>query len=209
MGYIQYNQIRGLELKKIIIAAAFFIVTHAFSGPLGLRKGMTLEELKKQGTFTPMKEKFRYESKSLANGHPDFAAYFVTLTPEHGLCKVEAIGKVMDSNSYGTELEGKYKDLLSAVKAKYGAPAKEFNFIPGGSIWRDPRDWMMSLMKTERHLTAFWAPPETQNLPDSLNIIMIKAMALSQSQGFIVLGYEFDNSVRCREVIRAKKNSNL
>ena len=174
MRYIQYNQIRGLELKKIIIAAAFFFVTHALCGPLGLRKGMTLEELKKQGAFTPTDQKFTYESKFLANGHPEFESYVALLTPEHGLCKVVAIGKSVDSNAYGTELEERYKDLLSGVKAKYGAPAREFNFISRGSIWREPKDWMMSLLKRERKLQAFWAPPENRNLADSINLINVK-----------------------------------
>ncbi len=170
---------------------------------------MTLEELQQQGTFTPTAQKFTYKSKTLASGHPDFESYLAILTPEHGLCKLVAQGKNIDSNAYGTELEGRYKDLLAAVKLKYGAPAREFNFIAGGSIWREPRDWMMSLLKTERKLIAFWALPENKNLPDSINVINVKAVALSQSMGYLVLGYEFDNSDQCLDMISAKKNSNL
>ena len=196
-------------MRKIIVAAACFIAFSAVAGPLGLNKGMTLEELNKHGSFTPAGQQFVYTSKTLTNGHPDFESYTVILTPEHGLCKLQAAGKNIDSSSYGTELESKFKDLISAMTGKYGSPGKNYDFLRSGSIWNEPKDWMMGLLKKERTLTAFWAPPENSNMPDSLKTIMVEAIALSGSKGYIKLGYDFDNVSECLETLKAKKNSSL
>lgn len=96
---------------------------------------MTLVELQKQGPFTPAGQQFIYISKPLANGHPDFESYSVILTPEHGLCKPVAAGKNIDTNSYGTELEGKFKDLIDVMTRKYGAPGKNYDLLRSDSIW--------------------------------------------------------------------------
>lgn len=196
-------------MRKTIVAATFFAAFSAIAGPFGLNKGMTLEELKKHGNFTPAGQPFVYTSKTLTNGHPDFEVYTVVLTPEHGLCKIQAVGSNIDSSSYGSELESKFKDLTSAMAGKYGSQGRNFDFLRSGSIWNEPKDWMMGLLKKERTLTTFWSPPESQNLPDSLATIVVEAIALSGSKGYIKLGYDFDNISGCLETLKAKKNSNL
>jgi hypothetical protein len=196
-------------LRKIIVAAAYFIAFSAVAGPFGLNKGMTIAELNKHGNFMPTNQQFVYASNTLINGHPDFMSYFVVLTPEHGLCKIEAFTKDIDASPYGTELEDRFKELISALTEKYGAPGKSLNFLRSGSVWKEPRDWMMSLLKKERTVMAFWAAPEILNLPDALQIIMVNVTPVSSSKGYLKLGYEFDNANECLAKLRAKKNSNL
>ena len=196
-------------MRKIIVAAAFFAAFGAIAGPLGLNKGMTLEELNKHGSFTPSPRKFVYESKNLTNGHPDFQSYTAIVTPAHGLCKIVARSQNIESSSYGTEIEERFKDLISALTGKYGAPGKQYNFLRQGSIWNEPKYWMMGLLKKERILSAFWWPPENLNLPDSLRGIHVETVALSVSHGFIRLDYEFDNASECLDTLKANKNSNL
>lgn len=197
-------------MRKIIVAAAFFAAFGAIAGPLGLNKGMTLEELNKHGSFTPVpRHQFVYESKNLTNGHPDFQSYTALVTPAHGLCKIMATSRNIESSSYGTEIEEKFKDLISALTGKYGAPGKQHNFLKQGSIWNEPKYWMMGLLKKERILSAFWLPPENSNLPDSLTTIYVQTVALSRSHGFIELNYEFDNVSECIDTVKAKRNSSL
>lgn len=196
-------------MRKIIVAAALFAAFGAIAGPLGLNKGMTLEELKKQGAFISGNEPFVYTAKTIASGHPDFALYTAVLTPEHGLCKIQVASKNIDTSSFGSELQEKHSELVRALSKKYGAPTKEFNFLKAGSIWNEPRDWMMGLLKKERSLSAFWITSDNNNLADSLKVIFLLSHALSDSKGYISLGYDFDNTDACMEVVRSKKNSTL
>jgi hypothetical protein len=203
------TQIKERKLRKIVVAAAFFAAFGAIAGPLGLSKGMTLEELKKQGAFVSGNQQFVYTAKTITSGHPDFESYTVVLTPEQGLCKIQAVSKDIETSSFGTELEGKYNGLVEAMSGKYGAPGKNFNFLRSESSWKEPQYWMMGLLKKERRLIAFWNKPENNNLPDSLQLIMIETLPLSGSKGFLKLVYEFDNIDACVAVLQAKKNSSL
>ena len=196
-------------MRKIIVAAAFFAAFGAIAGPLGLNKGMTLEELKKQGAFVSGSQQFFYTAKTITSGHPDFESYTVILTPEQGLCKIHAVSKDIDTSAFGNELQGKYRELVGALSKKYGAPGKDFDFLRAGSIWKEPQYWMMSLLKQERNLDAFWSKPENNNLPDSLGSIAVNTYALSGSKGFIKLIYDFDNIEACVEMLKSKKNSSL
>ena len=188
---------------------AVFIAANAVAGPLGLNKGMTLEELKKQGAFSPVGQQYVYTSKTLASGHTDFDLYTVILTPEQGLCKIQASSKEIDTSSFGTELESKYRRLIDAMSEKYGPPGKNFDFLSAGSLWEEPQYWMMALLKKERTLSAFWSAPVNNNLPDSIQSITIESYALSGSTGYIRLSYEFDNIDACIKVVKSKENSTL
>lgn len=196
-------------MRKIIIAAAFFAAFSAIAGPLGLNKGMTLEEIKKQGDFVSENQPFIYTAKTIASGHPDFGSYLVILTPEQGLCKILAISKDIETSGFGTELEGKYKSLMDAMSGKYETPGKNYDFLRSGSIWKEPQYWMMGLLKKDRTLSAYWSKPENNNLPDSLKSVLIEALPRSGSKGYLTIAYEFDNIDACVAVLRAKKNSNL
>lgn len=196
-------------MRKIIVAAAFFAAFSAIAGPLGLNKGMTLNELKKQGAFVSGSQQFVYTAKTITSGHPDFESYTVILTPEQGLCKIQAVSKGIDTSSFGNELQEKYRELVGALSKKYGAPGKDFDILRAGSIWKEPQYWMMGLLKKERNLDAFWSKPENNDLPDSLGSVALNTYALSGSKGFIKLIYDFDNIDACMEVLKSKKNSSL
>lgn len=197
-------------MKSVILLAGIFSAFNAISGPLGLTQGMTLEELKKQGNFTPISgQKFFYTSKTLTSGHPDFITYSALVTPEHGLCIVGASSKSVNSNVYGTELEGKFKELISVLTEKYGKPSKSYNELRNGSIWDNPQHWMMGLLKKERVLAVFWEKSKKLNLPDSMQLISVQAFATTNNTGFINIGYNFDNSDACMKKLKSNINSNL
>lgn len=201
-------------MKKYIFCALTLALTAlapaaALAGPLGLIKGMTLEQIKKQGNFVPTKTRFVYQAKALAKGHPDFESYSVLVSPQHGLCKITAIGTDVVTNVFGNQLERKFKDIAGAITRKYGAPGSEFDFLQSGSIWKEPQDWMMGLVKKERVLASFWAAPKNTDLPDALSVIAVKANPLSSSKGYITLVYEFDNVDECISSVESVDDANL
>jgi len=197
-------------MTKILVTVILVVASFsAVAGPFGLSKGMTLEEVKKYGAFVSGDSPFTYTAKTLSNGHPDFEIYSIILTPQQGLCKIQAAGKDVKTSSFGSELKEKHNDLVKALSNKYGSPGNNFDFLRTGSIWKDPQDWMMALLKKERTLASYWSPPERTNLPDSVLSIQLEAAASSGSTGYIRLGYEFDNLDACLAVLKEKKNSNL
>ena len=121
-----------------------------------------------------------------------------------------AASKSIQTSDFGTELEDKYNSLIEVISEKYGAPGTKFNVLKSGSIWNEPRDWMMGLLKKERLLSAYWSPPEIVKLPDSIRSIGVETLPLLKtSEGYITITYEFNNFEACYDFINAKKNTNL
>jgi hypothetical protein len=185
-----------------------FLSSSAIAGPLGVDKGMSLEDLKKIGDFAPTENPNLYRAKSIKQGHPDVEFYFATLTPSQGLCKISAATKDIQSSSYGNELKEKFIEIKEALAQKYGSPDKDFDFLRSGSIWNESKDWMMGLYKKERYLTSFWTAPQNK-LPNSIAAIKVEAIALGSSKGYVSFGYEFDNFDQCLSEKKAKSNANL
>lgn len=120
--------------------------------------------------------------------HPEFEEYMCVISSERGLLKVLATTKSIETNDFGETLKGKFLEIQAGVSKAYGQ-GKSFDFLEEGSIWNDPRDWMMGLLKQERTLSTYWKPDASQ---DHITIVALKAVALSREKGYVSLGYEFE-----------------
>ncbi len=179
------------------------------ASPFGLRMGMSLAELSQRGNPTPLAEvPFSYTMTSVPVPHPAFESYSVTVTQGDGLCKVMGIGKTLDTNSFGTEIQSAFDELEQALARKYGRH-KKFDFVQAGSIWNEPRDWMSGLRHKERTLSAYWDAEEKSSLPPDLTSIALHARALSGSTGFLIVGYEFTNFTSCQQQLKRRRDSGL
>ncbi|MBA3340609.1 MAG: hypothetical protein H0T48_02110 [Gemmatimonadaceae bacterium] len=124
-----------------------------------------------------------------------------------GLCKVMAASSSINNDSYGVATQRKFKEIKAALTAKYGATDREFDFLHAGSIWNEPRDWMLAVRQNERSLAAFWSKDKTLTHP--LTEIALVVRADGWDTGYITVGYEFANSKSCLKEVAAQKNSNL
>ena len=193
-------------LKSTLIFLLISSSVLALAGPFSLRKGMTIKELKQHGALVSDETPGFYHSRQLKNGHNSFESYTLIVSPTIGLCKIIAVGKNIESNSSGAQIREVFDFLKEPLVAKYGSPSDNFDFLAVGSIWNDRGDWMMSLVKKERHLATFWT---SENLPDNLKNIGLNAHALSPSTGYLKLTYEFDNAEACLAELRTKGNATL
>jgi len=109
---------------------------------------MSLSELSKVITLKD-DGNYSYSTSSLPRSHPDFNLYTLRITPTHGLCSIVAMGRVINTSVYGTELINAFNNIESSLTSKYGTP-KHLDYLLPGSIWHEPNDWMMSLLKKER-----------------------------------------------------------
>jgi hypothetical protein len=129
-----------------------------------------------------------YTFSTAPSAHPEFETYICFISPEKGLLKVVALSKDIETNSFGEAVKDRFEQVQAGLSKAYGQ-GNLYDYLKEGSIWNEPQDWMMGLLKDERTLEAFWQ----LNLPqDHITIIALKAVAISREKGYLSLGYEFE-----------------
>lgn len=180
-------------------------------GPFGLEPGlskkniedMTGEELKPYEGVPNL-----YTIKSPPKKNAEFEGFGLLISPKSGLCQIRALGKNVDTDSYGIALQSKYKELLDSLSSIYGKP-KSTDLLLSGSIWKEPQDWMMALNKKERFLSAQWAGSPATPLKNKLVMVSMEARANGSGEGYVYLQYDFDNIDACNAEIEDAKKSSL
>jgi hypothetical protein len=180
----------------------------ASDGPFGLSQGMTLEQSQKIMPLNKVGD-FVYSTPKVPSTHNAFESYTLVITPQHGLCKIVAIGNTINDDAYGYSIREKFNALSDALSQKYGKVEK-FDKLITGSIWSKPRDWMMGLATNERSFVAYWIRGDKDvSFPSEIAAIELKANGIGSDSGYIVLGYELSNYHDCRTWINTQSNSAL
>lgn len=173
-------------LLKLLLALSAW--TTAIAGPFGLTMGTKVADLdvsEKEGRIS-------YMAKSVPSPNSRFESYGLFISDQHGLGKVVAIGNTIATSVYGEGIRSEFEALRGLLNKKYGE-GKLVDFLQGGSIWNEPKDWMMGLVKRERVLLAYWATKETMDLPDQIQNIGLEVRAISDEKAYVILTYEFKN----------------
>ena len=189
-------------MKQIIILCllAICIPSESFGeGIFGLKKGMTLKEIKKLefGYIKQLEDdptNFFVEQPKKPEGSN---IIFFVVKPEIGLLKIRFFWMI-ETNPYGDELKRKFNELESILSKKYGE-GDRFDFLKTDSIWDEPKDYMRSLENSERELAWY-----STDIPDSnkweLEHVAIVAgvnknpmlvVTRGLFEGFVTLDYEF------------------
>lgn len=160
------------------------------SGPFGLHRGMTQEQVIQIVGKDAVKEAKGDVLRLLAvpKSHRAFDEYSLIFSPNDGLLKIIAYGKDIRTNGFGDAVHDSFVEIRDAISTTYGKPYGTLDSVKEGSIWKEPQDWMMGLLKGERDLYSLWS----KTLPNRISGIMIKAKALSTEKGYLVLSYEFE-----------------
>lgn len=172
--------------------------THESSAqPFGIAQGTPTSQL----TINKEVRSFVYQITPKVS-HPDFESYQVLSTPEHGVCKLVALGHTMESDSYGEQVTNVAERITDQISSKYGI-SRLFNFLKKGSIWKDPNDWSMAVYKNERTYSRYWDKEEKSNLQNGIQAITLRVQALSNDQTYVTLTFEFENASKCISSIRS------
>ena len=182
----------------VLCLLAVCIPSESFGeGIFGLKKGMTLDEIKEldfgrieQNEDEPIAFFVEQPKK------PQGTKYVIfVVIPEMGLMKVRFYWTI-EVNSYGDELKRKFDDLQSVLSKKYGKGEK-VDYLKSDSIWKDPKYYMKTLERNEREL--YWY---STDIPDP-NELELEAVVIETGvnsnlflprglyEGFIYLNYEF------------------
>lgn len=180
-------------------------------GPFGLEAGLTQKNIEDMigAKLKPLSDSVNlYTSDKLPKQNADFEMYGLLISPKAGLCQIRAVGKNIDTDSYGLALKSRFEDLSSSLSSLYGK-AETTDLLLAGSIWKDPQDWMMGLNKKERFLSATWKGTKETPLKNNIDSISIDARANSSSKGYVYLQYSFTNNDVCKAEIEGAKKSSL
>lgn len=183
----------------------------ALSGPFGLQEGLTKKNIEDMigRSIEPVEGNINlYITSSLPKENGDFTSYGLLISPTVGLCQIRAIGKNIDTDSYGLKLQSTFDDLKKSLDSLYGN-GEETDILLSGSIWKNPNDWMMGLIKQERFLSAKWSSDHDYMKKNSLSTIWLEARAQTESSGYILLQYVFNNDKTCQSEIDGERKNSL
>ncbi|AEC03037.1 hypothetical protein [Parasphaerochaeta coccoides] len=176
--------------KRLFVLMVFLGVSCVvlFAGPFGIDMKMSLEDLENAGFFPEVDEirtVYTWYSVFPSKPHDLFEQYFVAVDDEYGVCKIVAVGKDIETSTYGENVIDAFERVEKGVSWTYGEVDVVFDYLDYESVWNEPEDWMYGLYYEERTLLAFWEPTL-----DDIDNIMLEANALSSTVGWLMLGYE-------------------
>jgi hypothetical protein len=179
---IAFTILAGLAMTPQLAKASAF----------GFKAGMTRQELIAALGAQSLKNDDHDDGLTFTrapNPHPDFDEYFCVVSPKTGLVKVIAAGENITTDNLGSELKEKLSEVQAAITKTYGPPKSTYDFLNEGSIWNQPEDWMMGLLKKDRTVATYWIFPTPQ---DHIAAISVEAVPLNRETGYILVSYEFD-----------------
>jgi len=194
---------RMVEMRLLITVVVLLASPGlTFAGPFGLEMGM------KKGQLSSLEltdtGDYMYTTKQLPKNHSAFLLYGLVIHPETGLCMIKAIGKSIDTSSYGEGLRGKFDQITEQLGKAYGE-AEVRDFLRYDSIWDEPKDFMTGLRKGERVLQAIWGDVNGPEIKDGVFEILLTADATSSDEGQLSLQYRFANHERCQDLIESEE----
>lgn len=175
--------------------------------PFGLRMGMSRAEVEKAANVIGDSNGFLIIDrvpKPLAG----VTIYGAKVTPKSGLCQVVALMMDISTSVYGEKIVSRYGELKAQLTEIYGKGFEQ-NQLKPGSIWDEPRDWMMALARDERTLAIRWKLADGSTMKPTLKMLVLQASAKQPNAGQLALTYTFDNEDACEAEIRDGQKSGL
>ena len=126
-----------------------FIIFEVFCNPFGIKIGMTLEQVSQISRTTPVNIEDDWYRITPPNTHELFETYFVQIHSTHGVYFIKAISRDIRTNVHGTELIGRFNNLVSNIERTYGNYLRRDN-INSESIFNRSQDFMFALSRTGR-----------------------------------------------------------
>lgn len=184
-------------MKKLTITIILFVVSitllqsttmtsPTYDGPFGLQMGLSVEQLLRLDPSAVQENEYTW-TVTPPLPHPKFGEYIIKIHPDYGIFQIIAISNIIETSVYGTEIKSEFFRIESGLSTKYGQPTHQFDFLLGGSIWDEPRDFMMALISKEYKLNSFWNPVQGS---ECIRVIALESFALTIDSGVLKLSYE-------------------
>ncbi len=189
-----------LLIALVLLGTAFGQSDKVWDGAFGLKFGMTFAEVEavlgRDVLDADRKEddELRAYRWSVGDngGKKGWQVARVYIHPSDGLFQFMCVN-VVKTDGWGTELKITYKDALNALNETYGK-GDEIDRLAPGSLWDEPRDYMMGLLEGERILGAKWVFADGEQHP--LNEIFMQVEAISRKLGGVAIFYSSKASTK-------------
>ena len=137
--FIGYRVVVGNPIMKPVWLMVGFgvLATVAFaqstSGPFGLRKGMTQQQVIEIVGKSAVKEANGDTLRLLTvpKPHPAFEFYSLIVSPIDGLLKITAYGNDIKTNGFGEAVRNSFTEIRDALSRTYDKPDVRLGFPPG------------------------------------------------------------------------------
>lgn len=170
----------------------------------GLRMGESASQIKAKGIPLKKEQGLVWSTPKVPNGNRTFDDYRLLISPKSGLCKIMAWTPRIEDSKYGDKTKDTFESLKTALTNKYGTPSNEFDFLRSGATWRENGEFMWSLYKKERYLSAYWKPGK-----GDISSIALEVSGISPEIALISVSYEFANNDKCYDEMKRVDSSNL
>lgn len=174
----------------------------------GLSMGASVATLEASGVrLDTTSAKFVFVTDSVPAPAPWIDRYYLTITPDAGLCKIMGQGWIHEHDSSGTSLRISFKTIRLGLEVVSGYGAGErIDFLQDGAQWTAPDQWMMSVNAGERALGEIWPADSAGRLSSDVHSMLLRVNAISADAGDVSLSYEGNNFPRCLTEIQAQSN---
>lgn len=167
------------------------------TGAYGLTAGMDLEQVQQVAGELQQLNPFTYIAGSLPGSHPDLETFALVITPEEGLCRLQATSAAIADAGDGTVVREKFDRLFEML---WGAHGKHqvVSTLLADSSHQAPHEWMTALLEKERVLMTLWTLDDGSELSGGLDRVVLSARALKPTEGFLNIDYTFFNWPGCQ-----------
>ena len=147
-----------------------------------------------------------YQCSSAPLPHRAFESYLLQYVEGVGVCEIKGAGTTINHDSYGVHIRSAVDDLYHQVAKRYG-PTEKNDLVYPDSLWAEPRDWTMGLLKGERFYSYLWTPKRGFAGVDQVSQIGIIPQALSSDSGRVVLTYDLTTMPACEAKIQQAESA--
>ncbi len=190
---------RSWMLPLLLVAQLAWLVG---AGGMALRDGMSREEV--EGVLGRVEEvgRYLYLGRTLPEGPPGTETATLVITPEEGLCRVQATSGAIATAGDGASLRQRFDRLLESLWATYGGPRVVDEVAAEGGLEGKER-WMAALLARQRVLMTVWTEAQGARLPEGLVSVVLSARALSEREGYLNVDFTFASWPGCQGRIDA------
>lgn len=184
----------------LVVALLTSINARADDGPFGFKMGSNPTEY---AGCNLLKTNGYYLCNTAPKAHSAFGEYVLLAADGFGICWVKGLGVKFSADAFGVVVKSKVNEISGQVSAKYG-PGKLTDLLLSGSIWKEPKYWMVGLLKNERIYGTKWEDTDKlRDFPD-IGSIFVGPVASSSDTASIVVEFYGKNFESCK--VAASKN---
>ena len=178
----------------ILLVASFTSSVAIANAPFGFDIGI---HPAKYGFCSSAEDKNVYVCTTAPKPHSKFEMYGLFYSEGIELCRVSAVGNTIENDSYGDKARSIADNIVKQIAKKYGPETHKFDFLRAGSIWNEPSDWMMGILRDERSYVYVWLKEDGYKPVGSDESILLEIEGLSSRSGYIRVAFELSSMPRC------------